>query len=184
MDALRLDKKQREETFRTLVTGLKEVVIGAQRELELKDFDWSMKGSGTADRTKAIKEELETIKKTIVEKIKSDKEELKVHFLNILWSNFYWLIRGLITQKTKTQKLEELLTETQSTQKKYEEYEAKFKDKDIKIGQLTNFSNSLKIRIQTQQKLIEDLQKQARPIFFKYSFTFTFFESNGSKKLL
>lgn len=70
------------------------------------------------------------------------------------------IIRDFFTQKAKAQKLEELLTETQSSQKKYEEFDTKIKEKDIKIGQLTNFSNSLKTKLQAQQKTIEDLQKQ------------------------
>lgn len=52
------------------------------------------------------------------------------------------------------------MAETQSSQKKYEEFDIKIKEKDIKIGQLTNFSNSLKTKLQAQQKTIEDLQKQ------------------------
>ena len=70
------------------------------------------------------------------------------------------IIRDFFVQKAKAQKLEELLAETQSSQKKYEEFDTKIKEKDIKIGQLTNFSNSLKTKLQAQQKTIEDLQKQ------------------------
>lgn len=46
-DALRSEKKTREDMFRNLVHGLREVVIAVQKELELKDFDWSMKGSAS-----------------------------------------------------------------------------------------------------------------------------------------
>lgn len=73
-------------------------------------------------------------------------------------------ITSLFYLKTKLQKLEELIAENQSAQKKYEECEAKIKEKDIKIGQLTNFSNTLKTRTQSQQKAIDDLQKQVKPI--------------------
>jgi len=85
-ETLRNDKKNREEMFRNLVTGLKEVIIAVQKELELKDFDWSMKGTGGPDRTRAIKEELDFIKRTVVEKIKSEKEEFKV-LINYIFSH-------------------------------------------------------------------------------------------------
>lgn len=78
METLRNEKKTREEMFRILVNGLKEVVIGVQKELELKDFDWSMKGTAGSDRTKVIKDELEVIKKIITEKLKSVKETMRV----------------------------------------------------------------------------------------------------------
>lgn len=48
----------------------------------------------------------------------------------------------------------------QSIQKKYDEFDSKLKEKDIKIGQMTNFSTTLKTKIQAQQKTIDDLQKQ------------------------
>lgn len=79
-EALRADKRLREEMFRNLVTGLKDVVVSVQRELELKDLDLSsIRGVGAgADRNKAIKDELELIKRTILDKIKTERDELKV----------------------------------------------------------------------------------------------------------
>jgi len=62
--------------------------------------------------------------------------------------------------KTKLQKLEQLLAENQSALKKTEEFEAKIREKDTKIGQLTNFLNTLKTKTQEKQKFIDDLQKQ------------------------
>lgn len=80
METLRNDKKTREDTFRTLVGGLRDLVTEVQRELELKDFDWSMKAGGATaqERNKVIKEDVEIKKRTIIEKLKSLKETIKV----------------------------------------------------------------------------------------------------------
>ena len=74
LDTLRLDKSKREEMFKTLVNELKEVVNTCQKELQLS-IDWGSKGP-TADKMRNVKEELSSIKKSIVDKIKSDRDEL------------------------------------------------------------------------------------------------------------
>lgn len=78
IENMRIDRKTRDDMFRTLVNGLKEVVIGAQRELELSDFDFSFKGSTPAERIANMKNVLELIKKTVIEKLKTDKDAFKV----------------------------------------------------------------------------------------------------------
>lgn len=78
IENMRIDRKTRDDMFRTLVNGLKEVVIGAQRELELSDFDFSFKGSTPAERIANMKNDLELIKKTVIEKLKTDKDAFKV----------------------------------------------------------------------------------------------------------
>lgn len=85
IETLRNEKKNRDEMFKGLISGLKDVVIAVQKELELKDFDWSMKGAmGVgSDRTKVIKDELESMKRMITQKLKSDKEALKVKGENL-----------------------------------------------------------------------------------------------------
>jgi DNA repair exonuclease SbcCD ATPase subunit len=139
VDAIRLDKTKREEMFKTLVSELKEVVTTVQRELQLKDVDWGagMKGP-MSDRLKNIKEDLANIKKNVIEKLKLDRDELK--------------------QKMKM--AEDTASEMQLFQKKAEELENKVKEKDIRIGQMNNFINTTKAKIQSQKQQIEDLTKQ------------------------
>lgn len=72
-------RAKREELFKMLFGEFKEVVITVQKELNLQDIDWSMKGKDAAEKTKLIKEDLITIKKLIIEKLKNEKEELKVY---------------------------------------------------------------------------------------------------------
>lgn len=139
LDNLRADKTKREEMFKTLVSELKEVVTTVQKEFQLKDIDWvGMKGP-MADRLKNIKEEVSALRKAIIEKIRKDKDELKA----------------------KNKAIEDAQTELQPMSKKLEECENRLKEKDIKIGQLTNFMQSSRTRSQAYQKTIDDLQKEA-----------------------
>ena len=80
MDMLRADRGKREEMLKTLVGEMRDVVTTCQKELQLKDVDWqAIKGpmGPMADKLKNIKDEFAAIKKSLVEKIKSDREELK-----------------------------------------------------------------------------------------------------------
>ena len=135
---LRTDKTKREETFKSLVNDLKEVVTTVQRELQLKDVDWvSMRGPMN-EKLKFIKEELANVKKMITEKVKRDKEELA----------------------TKCKQVVDASNELASVQKRLDESDSKLKEKETRIGQLNNFIGVTKPKLQAQKKTIDDLTKE------------------------
>lgn len=140
IDAIRLDKTKREEMFKTLVGELKDVVTTVQKELQLSNIDWGMgmKGGTHADRLKSVKDDLGNIKKNIIEKLKSERDDFKA----------------------KLKQAEESVNEIQIYQKKLEECENKVKEKEIRIGQMNNFINTTKTKLQAQKKQIDDLTQQ------------------------
>jgi hypothetical protein len=128
--------QQREEMFKTLLNELREIVTTCQKELQLTNIDWGIKGG--ADRMKNVKEELSTIKKSIIDKIKSDRDELK----------------------SKIKLAEDSQGELLTAQKRTEESENKLKEKETRIGQMNNVINASKAKIQALQKEIGDLKTQ------------------------
>ncbi len=137
LDILRGEKTRREEMFKTLVSELREVVIIVQKELELKNVDWSMKGQG-ADKLKSIKEEIQQLKQSIIEKLNNYKEEIR----------------------NKPKQMDELTNEMSTVNKKLEETENKLKEKDTRIGQMNNFISQMKTKLSTCQKAKDDAVKE------------------------
>ena len=137
-ETLKADRLKREEMFKTLVNELKDIVTNVQKEFQLKDVDWSGAKGPASDRVRIIKEEISQVKKLILDKIRSDKEELA----------------------KKTKQVEESQTDMGPMNKKLEEYEQKIKEKETKIGQMNNFILTTRTKIQNNQKQIEDLTRE------------------------
>jgi chromosome segregation ATPase len=132
LDTLRADKAKREDMLRGFFADTKEVVVAVQRELEIPDPVKT--GGGRAN----FKEDMATLKKIILERLGSSKEELL----------------------GKARAVESAHAEVQETLKRVEEAENRVKEKDIKIGQMTNFVNSTKNRLSSQQTTIAELTKE------------------------
>lgn len=141
LENLKADRIKREEMFKTLVNELKDVVSTVQKEFELKDVDWTGAKGTMSDRVKVIKEEISQIKKLILEKIRTDRDELAKKNKQIEESQLQSDVSG-------------------SLQKKLEECESKVKEKDIKIGQMSNVIQNIRGRMQTYQKQNEELSKE------------------------
>lgn len=141
LENLKADKLKREEMFKTLVNELKDVVSAVQKEFELKDVDWTGAKGSMSDRVKVIKEEISQIKKLILEKIRTDRDEL--------------------AKKNKLIEESQIQSDfSGSLQKKLEDCESKVKEKETKIGQMNNVIQNIRGRMQTYQKQNEELSKE------------------------
>jgi hypothetical protein len=140
LDALRSEKNKKEETFKALVSDLRDVVTSVQKELQLKPMDWQSvgKGSNLSERIRLIKEELSQMKKQIIAKLKENNNELC----------------------TGIKKIQDSSSQLTTIQKKLEEAEGQVKEKETKIGQMNNFIAQTKTRLQTQTKINETLKKE------------------------
>ncbi|CAF0709464.1 unnamed protein product [Brachionus calyciflorus] len=137
-DTFKSERAKREEMFKTLVNELKDVVSSIQKEFQLKDVDWTGAKGPMSDRVRIIKEEISQIKKLILDRIRSDKEEIQ----------------------KKSKQIEESQTDLGPLQKKLEESEQKVKEKETRIGQMNNFIMTTRTKMQNYQKQLEDLTKE------------------------
>lgn len=138
LENLKLDKNKREEMFKGLVAGLREVVSLVLKEMGLKDIDWANMKGPMNEKLNFIKAELTKAKQAISEKVKKDREEL------------------LGKVKALADKAEEISVAS----KKAEEAESKLKEKEIRFAQMVNLININKTRFASQKKTIEDLTKE------------------------
>ena len=123
------------DMVKVVMNELKEMMITVQRELQLNSGDWSLAGRGMAvsERLRSIKADLATVRQSIVDKIRADREE--------------------IAAKKKA------FDEQSAVHKRSEELDAKLREKDTRIGQLINSINSMKLRMQAHNKQIDELNK-------------------------